>query len=499
MKSDYANRRRIPNLPGNNSAAGAFAMPAQWGEFMDIAYKLAETAVSRRYSDLSDDTVAATLAALIDTLAVSLGGANAPGVGEARAMFQKWWGGEKGAVIWGGHGKLASPFAALLNAASLHALDYDDTDDKVPIHANSVMLPALIAFLDERQIKCTGQEFITALAVGIDGGMRIGRAGGPKARKGWNYSVISSGIGAILAIANLSKWDVTTTVSALGHMLAQTSGSLQSIIDGALAKRFQPAMLAKDAVFAATLAEAGVDGPRNVFEGRAGFFALYQDGDFNRDVLLDGMETCSLVVDLSLKPYPACRFTHASIDVAIDLHRKGIRPDQVRQLKIMPSGQAVAMTGRKFDYKTAGVVDAQFSVAYSASVGLARGAMKIGDISLENIRASEVGPFVAEKVVVEADPNVDFLSMSPVTLEVTLNNGEVIRVVGPDVLGSPEKPMTRAQLADKAADCLTANNSPVSAAELIGAIDALPQAESLDALMALLSRPEVRNTVRKIA
>ena len=465
---------------------------------MDIAYKLAETAVSRRYGDLSADTVAATLAALIDTLAVSLGGTNAPGVGEARATFSHWWGSDKGAMVWGGHGRIASPFAAVLNAAALHALDYDDTDDKVPIHANSVMLPALIAFLDERQIKCTGQEFITALAVGMDGGMRIGRAGGPKARKGWNYSVISSGIGAILAIANLSKWDVTTTVSALGHMLAQTSGSLQSIIDGTLAKRFQPAMQAKDAVFAVTLAEAGVDGPRNVFEGRAGFFALYQDGDFNRDILLEGMETCSLVVDLSLKPYPACRFTHASIDVAIELHRNGIRPEQVRQLKIMPSGQAVNMTGRKFDYTTAGVVDAQFSVAYTVAVGLERGAMKIADIELDNIRTSSVGRFVAERVAVQADPNVDFLSMSPVTIEVALNSGETIRVVGPDVLGSPEKPMTRAQLADKAADCMTSNNAPVSAAELIDAIDALPQASSLKDLMSLLARPEADAAVRKV-
>ncbi len=455
---------------------------------MDIANTIAEKAITRSFADLSGATVAATQAALIDTLACALGGTQAPGVGEARAAFGRIWPGGS-VTLWGGFGTAASPMAAILNAASLHALDYDDTDDKVPLHANSVLLPALVAFMEERGIACTGQEFLTALAVGIDGAMRIGRAGGPKARKGWNYSVISGGIGTILAFGHLAKWDTTTTVSALGHMLAQTSGSLQSIIDGSLAKRFQPAMQAKDAIFAATLAEAGVDGPRNVFEGRAGFFALYQDGDFDRDTLLDGIETCALVTDLSLKPYPTCRFTHASIDVAIGMHRQGLRPEHIRQLRIRPSGQAVNMTGRKFDHRTAGVVDAQFSVAYSASVGLAKGAMRIADIALENIRRSEVGAFVAEKVVVEANPEVDFLSMSPVVIEAEMLSGETRRFHGPDVSGSPEKPLTRAQLLDKAADCMGSNHAAVSAEELAAAVDALPGAGSLGQLMALLARP----------
>jgi 2-methylcitrate dehydratase PrpD len=465
---------------------------------MDIANYIAENAVSRSFSHFSDDTVAAVLAALTDTLAVSLAGTNAPGVGAARAAFSRWWQGD-GATIWGGHGRIAAPFAAVLNAASLHALDYDDTDDKVPIHANGVVLPALLAYMEERNIRCDGQAFITALTVGIDGAMRVGRAGGPKARKGWNYSVISGGIGTILAIARLAGWDAGTTVSALGHQLAQTSGSLQSIIDGSLAKRFQPGMVAKDAIFAATLAEAGVDGPRNVFEGRAGFFALYQDGDFDRDTLLGGMESCALVTDLSLKPYPTCRFTHASIDVGIELHRKGIRLDDIRHMRIMPSGQAVNMTGRKFDHRTAGVVDAQFSVAYTTAVGLARGAVRIADITLDTIRQPEIGTFVASKVAVEADPDVDFLSMAPVTIEVSLNSGETLRIVGANVSGSPEKPLSEADLAAKVTDCLTSNRSSVTTDELIGAVHDLPRAASLGRLMALLARPEMAATAQQVA
>jgi hypothetical protein len=119
--------------------------------------------------------------------------------------------------------------------------------------------------------------------------MRVGRAGGPKGSRGWNYSVISGSMGAVLAMARLRRWDTETTVHALGHQLTQTAGSLQSIIDGSLAKRFQPAMMVKNVVMSAALAQAGIDGPRNVFEGKSGFINLYQDGKFDIDSMRRGL------------------------------------------------------------------------------------------------------------------------------------------------------------------------------------------------------------------
>jgi 2-methylcitrate dehydratase PrpD len=272
--------------------------------------------------------------------------------------------------VWGGFGRAPAPWAAFLNAASMHALDYDDTDDKVPLHANGMVLPALLADLEENRPDCDGREFLVALAVGIDGAMRIGRAGGPKGSRGWNYSVISGCVGAVLALARLRRWDVDTTVSALGHQLSQTAGSLQSIIDGTLAKRFQPAQMVKNVVVSAALAQAGIDGPRNVFEGKAGFINLYQDGKFDFEAAGGGLAQCALVDDLSLKPYPACRFTHAPIDLALELHRRGVRPQDVKTIGVRVSGQAVNMVGRRFDRRTANVVDAQFSIAYTVAVGL---------------------------------------------------------------------------------------------------------------------------------
>lgn len=453
---------------------------------MDLAYQLAANATSRKYEELSVATIDATVDGLIDSLACALAGANSHGLKEARQALGHW-GTNTGCSVWGGFGKAPAPFAAFLNAVSMHALDYDDTDDKVPLHANGLVLPGLMATMEQDHPACDGREFLTAIAVGVDGAMRIGRAGGPKGSRGWNYSVISGSVGAVLAIARQRGWNTETTVHALGHQLTQTAGSLQSIIDGSMAKRFQPAQMVKSVLFATALAEAGIDGPRNVFEGKAGFINLYQDGKFDLDNVLTGIETCALVEDLSLKPYPACRFTHAPIDLALELHARGLRLADIRQLRIKVSGQAVNMVGRKYDPQTAGVVDAQFSIAYTAAVGIERGAVLIADFTDTAIRDQRIGHFARDQIVIEADESLPFLGMTPVFFEAELNNGERIALSTHVVSGAPEKRLTAGQLRSKVVDCLQYGQSRVDPDELIQTVHALKQGTPVTQLLALLA------------
>lgn len=452
---------------------------------MDIANLLASNAVSREYDKLRDETIDATVDGLIDSLACALAGLHAPGLPEARSAMARWGAGD--CSVWGGFGHASAPVAAFLNAVSMHALDYDDTDDKVPLHANGMVLPGLIADVEESRPDCDGREFLTALAVGVDGAMRIGRAGGPKGSRGWNYSVISGSVGAVLAMARLRRWNANTTVNALGHQLTQTAGSLQSIIDGSLAKRFQPAQMVKNVVMSVALAQAGIDGPRNVFEGKAGFINLYQDGKFDLDAVRASIDRCDLPEDLSLKPYPACRFTHAPIDLALHLHAQGLRTSDITQIRIRVSGQAVNMVGRKFDYRSAGVVDAQFSIAYTVAVGLERGAVRIGDFTEAAIRDERIGAFAAERITIEADDNIPFLGMVPVAFHVALSNGKQLLVEAADVCGSPSKRMSASQLRDKVIDCLDFGRSAVNADELIGAVHGLRDGKPFSSVLRLIA------------
>ncbi|QXZ10671.1 MmgE/PrpD family protein [Comamonas sp. Y33R10-2] len=453
---------------------------------MDLAQHLAANATSRQYAQLSPATIDATVDGLIDSLACALAGANSHGLNEARKALGHW-GGNTGSSIWGGFGKAPAPFAAFLNAVSMHALDYDDTDDKVPLHANGLVLPGLMASMEQDSPECDGREFLTAIAVGVDGAMRIGRAGGPKGSRGWNYSVISGSVGAVLAIARQRRWKAETTVNALGHQLTQTAGSLQSIIDGSMAKRFQPAQMVKNVLFSTALAEAGINGPHNVFEGKAGFINLYQDGKFDLENVLKGIETCALVEDLSLKPYPACRFTHAPIDLALEMHTRGLRLADVRQLRIKVSGQAVNMVGRKYDLQTAGIVDAQFSIAYTSAVAIERGAVLISDFTDSAIRDERIGHFARDQIRIEADDSLPFLGMTPVFFEAELNNGERIALSTDVVSGAPEKRLSADQLRAKVVDCLQYGQSRINADQLISTVHELKEGAPVSRLLTLLA------------
>lgn len=452
---------------------------------MDLAHHLAANAVSRTYTHLTPATIDATVDGLIDSLACALAGAHAHGLPQARQALGRW--GNTGCAVWGGNGMAPAPLAAFLNAVAMHALDYDDTDDKVPLHANGMVLPSLLAVIEQDQPECDGRDFLTALAVGVDGAMRIGRAGGPKGSRGWNYSVISGSFGAVLAIARLKNWDITTAVSAMGHQLTQTAGSLQSIIDGSLAKRFQPAQMVKNVMFATALAECGIDGPRNVFEGKAGFINLYQDGQFDLENVLTGMQSCALVEDLSLKPYPACRFTHAPIDLALQLHARGIRLEDIRQLHIKVSGQAMNMVGRTYDPQTAGVVDAQFSIAYTCAVALAHGAVLIRDFTDSAIGDARIGQFARDQVHIEADTALPFLGMTPVFFDAVLHSGERVQLNTQLVSGAPEKRLTKQQLHAKVVDCLQYGQSSISPDALITTVHHLQEGAPVSQLLQLLA------------
>lgn len=453
----------------------------------DVAGQLAEYSVRQSYAKLEAATIEAALEVLFDTLACALGGLHSPGVPEARNVLSTWGTGK--ATVWGTGSSAPAPFAAVANGGALHALDYDDTDDKVPLHAASVVLPALLADLEENRPDCGGQEFLTALVVGLDGAMRVGRAGGPKGGRGWNYSVVSGGFGAALAIARLRQWDVEQAVSLLGHQLAQTSGSLQSIIDGTLAKRFQPAVVAKDVLFGAALAGAGIDGPRNVFEGRAGFINLFQDGKFDSEVLLAGGENAGYLTDLSLKPYPACRFTHAPIDLTLRIREAGVTPDTVEHITFETSGQAFNMVGRTFDPATANIVDAQFCIAYTTSVALHRGAVLIGDFDEDALRDPVVGAFAAERVTVQSTEDVDFLAMAPVTARVRFKDGTEKTFTGDTISGSPENRLSVDQLKAKAADCFEHGGATITVDELWDTVQSLAQDAPVSDLLELLAQP----------
>ena len=114
--------------------------------------------------------------------------------------------------------------------------------------------------------------------------------------------------------------------SAQGIAVSMASGSMQFLEDGAWNKRNAPGLAAQAGITAAAMARQGFVGATDPYAGRYGLYNLYTAGGLaGRDLSLAtaGLGEVWELERTAIKPYPACHFTHASVDAALLLREAG--------------------------------------------------------------------------------------------------------------------------------------------------------------------------------
>jgi 2-methylcitrate dehydratase PrpD len=96
------------------------------------------TNASRRHDDYA---IGVSRNALTDTIACIYAGIDRPIAISTLQAFEVWGPGD--ATVIARQASLIPPFAALVNAATAHALDYDDFDTAANSHPSAVIFPAL--------------------------------------------------------------------------------------------------------------------------------------------------------------------------------------------------------------------------------------------------------------------------------------------------------------------------------------------------------------------
>ena len=247
-------------------------------------------------------------------LARMLGGRGSPGIDELCAVIGDW-GGRAGKPGAAARHSPARPASGLLNASMGHALDFDDTlDTGGSIHPGVSVLAAALAMVD-RLDGISGQDLLLAVALGLDVSCRIAFAS--TLDRGWHRTAAIGVFGATAAAGKLLGLTAEQMLNAFGIAYSQAAGNRQCILDGALTKRLQAGQAASAGVFAAVLAQTGFTGAYNIFNGRFGFFELYQPNGHDASLLLRDLGNVFCGEALSYKPYPCGRPLHAAIDAAL--------------------------------------------------------------------------------------------------------------------------------------------------------------------------------------
>ncbi|MDT3444669.1 MULTISPECIES: MmgE/PrpD family protein [unclassified Pseudofrankia] len=453
----------------------------------DVTLALSDFVANTPMGSVPDEVLAVVAASLLDAIGGSLAGSTATGVPEVLGVLNAW-GGNSRSRAWVTGERLAEPWAAFANSAMLHGRDYDDTDDAVPLHAYSGVLPAAWAILDSSEEPVPGRVFLETVVIGLEVASRIGRAGGPKSARGWNSTALCAGWGAVAAASRMLRLDAERTANAFGLQLCQTSGTTQALIEATLAKRISPAFAAKSGVISARLAEAGITGPHEALEGSMGYFHLYQDDRYDRNVVLDGLGDRYGCVELSLKPYPCCRFTHPVIDIGREIST-GHKLTDIASLEIHGSSFMASVVGRPVGQTPMSEVDAQFSAAYTATVAIDGGNVGLDDFAPSRRSDDALVSFARERVRVLVDEALPATAVAPVRAVLTTTTGKTQEYLASDVLGSPDRPMSGDDIDAKVRACAAHAIVPIDADALIAAVRGIANLEDARSLSDILAPP----------
>jgi 2-methylcitrate dehydratase PrpD len=240
-------------------------------------------------------------------------------------------------------------------------------------------------------------------------------------------------------------------LDAFGIAYSHAAGNRQCILDGALTKRMQAGQAASAGVFSAVLAQTGFTGAHNIFNGRFGFFELYQPNGYDASLLLRDLGTAFRGEALSYKPFPRGRPLHGTIDAALAARERLeiALPDDIASVTIEadPAGHSEQFGRDPAKRRPTQVVEAQFAQPFLVATALVHGNVGIAEVD----RLGEASVLaLADRIAGIAR---DGRPKGSLMITVQTTDGRSVTVEAADPIGSPQKPLAKAQCEAKFRDC----------------------------------------------
>ncbi|MGT2464101.1 MmgE/PrpD family protein [Sinomonas atrocyanea] len=428
------------------------------------------------YDDLPQDAIAVAKRSIADGVAAMMAGCHAAGVGPMMRLIERWSGARESRIFGTGR-RAPAPQAAWVNGAMMRALELDDCTDTLPLHPTAALLPALLATADAAAL--SGRDLLRGLAIAQDLKVRFGLALAQNAMQTGRNNMfrvfaIAAGVAAALGL------DEGQTLNALGLSASSTAGDAQCLLEGSMASHIQFGNSAHGAIQSVLLAQEGVTGPKNFLTGRYGYLTSFEP-DHDLGKLLDGLGERFEGTRISVKPYAACRCTHAAIDLARAVRSElgSANIGTIERVEITVAPEVHTLVGRPSEsrLRPSTAAEAQFSLNFTTATALLHGRMGLADS--EPGRLQDEGVLaLAQRVHVSADErhrtdNVVGLT----TMVVRTDDGRVLESHSHRPFGGPANPISSEQLRAKMDDCLKYSANPIAP-------------DAIDAFLARIDRME---------
>ena len=348
--------------------------------------------------------------------------------------------------------------AALVNATSGHAHDYDDTQlstaaDRIFGLLTHPTIPPLAASLAVgERLGASGRTVIEAFLIGFEVECKIADAIYPTHYKqGFHTSGTIGAFGAAAATAKLLKLDRTQLAHAIGITASMSAGIRVSF--GTMTKPLHVGRAACNGVTAAELAAKGFTAGADALDGQWGFFKVTGGGfDVDRIVGVLGQPWTIVSPGVSIKPYPCGCLGHPTMDAMLTLVTDhDVKPEQIKKIRLRAGSNIL----NPLRYKIANTeLEAKFCPPFMLSAVALRRKAGVNEFSDEFVRSAPVQAMMrrVDTVFDQEIENQGFVRMLSI-VEVELEDGRVLRQESGPYRGGPERPFTREEIRDKFMEC----------------------------------------------
>jgi 2-methylcitrate dehydratase PrpD len=417
---------------------------------------------------------------LLDTLAAMISGSRLRPGREAIA-FARSQGGVKEACVVGSRVVASAGNAALANGMLAHADETDDSHSRSQTHPGCGVVAASLA-MAERE-RASGPSLLRAVALGYDVCCRLTQSLNAIEFRAAGHSTHSFGptFGAAAAAGALARLDARRVRYLLSYAAQQASGiSCWMRDEEHIEKAFDfGGMPARNGVAAAAMVAHGFTGLEDVLSGERNFFVAYGRSPDPEELARELGERYE-ILDTDIKRWAVGSPIQAPLDSLLELIRAhSVRADEVERVVVRVAHLGANTTDNRempdiCMQHLCAVMLLDGTVTFKSSHDEAR--MRHPKVLALRKRVELVGDDALSKAMPRREGIV----------EIRLADGRELVHHTKAVRGTPENPMTRAEVEAKALDLLAPVIGKAASEKLCAAIWGLEKIRDARVLRPLL-------------
>ncbi|HTV67838.1 MAG TPA: hypothetical protein VMF90_04805, partial [Rhizobiaceae bacterium] len=234
----------------------------------------------------------------------------------------------------------------------------------------------------------------------------------------------------------------------------------------------------RNGITAAMMAREGIIGDITAFEGRFGLFNAYFRGEYDRNRILDRLGSKFEATDVSIKPWPSARETHATIHCALELREKNnLDADSIETVTLTVGRANLEFCEPGAQRKRpARRMDALSSLPFAVAVAMVRGRVGLESYTDSALRDQALLA-MAERIDWKLDEKITEGTIEGGRITVRLKNGQEISGSARHGFGHPGQPLPDDVRRAKFEDCVAVMPQPIPSSQIDRIAESVDQIE----------------------